>query len=145
MRLVLVLVPLALLLDAPTIFVCHGCFCEPWPHAGASYAVVGLLLVGWPIWRHLAPRPIQVLRVLAGAAGTFGACVVIACVAGDLPLEAYGPVPDAFGIVALALYVEIARALLDRRSARAELVPEMRARRRRGGASIDAPISWPPP
>jgi hypothetical protein len=140
MVLVFVIALLVLLLTPLTGLVGY----PPWPYTVSTYLLVGPLLVGWPIWRDLAPRPIRALRALAGAAGTFGACVALACMTGDLAPEAYGLVLHAFGVVALALYAEIARALRDRRDHRSELVPEMRARVRRSGSSIDAPVSLPP-
>jgi hypothetical protein len=94
--------------------------------------LVAVFLVGWPIWRSLAPRPMRVLRVLAGIAGSTALCVTLGCMTRRVPAGAYEIALHAYGLVALALYAEIALALLDRRNHRSELVPRMRALRAGG-------------
>ncbi len=113
-------------------------FHEPRPHAVLSFLLLGAFLAGAPLWHRLAPRPIFGLRAIGWIAGWIGVCVMGPIGDHDLALRAHG-------LVAFVLYLEIARALLERRDHRSELVPEMRVRRhvarelRGRGRGIDRP------
>ncbi len=122
-----VFVAIALVLDGliAALFV-H----EPRPYAVPSFVILGVLLTAWPFWHRLAPRPIVGLRAIGWAAGWISVCLMGPTGRHDVALWGHG-------LVALVLHVEIARALLDRRGHRSELVPEMRVHRRRRG--IDPP------
>jgi hypothetical protein len=114
-----VFVAVALTLDGLVVAVVVR---EPRPYTVPAFAILGALLAAWPLWHCLAPRPLLGLRAIGWIAGWIGICLLGPTGRQDLAL--YGR-----GLVALVLYVEIARALLDRRDHRSALVPEMRVRR----------------
>jgi hypothetical protein len=108
-------------------------------HGLLSWVLLGMIFVGDPLWRSLAPRPMPVLRALAAVACVAGLCLMLACVhfaatSGVVPVAICELTLEAFGMVALALYAEIALALLDRWRHRSELLPEARSLRPRRGS-----------
>jgi hypothetical protein len=102
-----------------------------WPYDTQTYVLLCLLLGGWPIWRHLKPRPIPSMRVIGWI--SCGAAVYATLLAASLPgrkgVETYEIALHAYSVVTLALYLEIARGLLERGTHRSDLVPEARSLR----------------
>lgn len=102
---------------------------DPRQYELASYVLLGLF-AGWPWWRALAPRPVTALRVIAAVAGWVGLCLTMTGIVDRDPAR-QGYALHAYGLVALALHVEIAGAILDRRDHGSALVPRVRWLRRR--------------
>ena len=122
----------ALLLDGVVFIV--G-FETPPQHEVASYVLLGLCFAGWPCWRYLSPRPIHALRAIAAVAGWVGLCLTWTCIIDRDPAR-HGYAMHAYGLVALAVYAEIAAAILDRRDHGSAFVPRMRWLRRGAASSL---------